>query len=131
MRPQPSGLNTRFVEAGNITSRDAGRRGRATSSPVQFGQRPFNCVFTQSAQNVHSNEQMRAASESGGKSQSQHSQFGLTSSIRKLRTGHKQRHDLLEASLVLLVKPADIRTVEVKHAVNDPALDERNHKLRV
>jgi hypothetical protein len=36
---------------------------------------------------VHSNEQIRASSEAGGKSRSQHSQFGLNSSIVVLIVG--------------------------------------------
>jgi hypothetical protein len=39
------------------------RRGRGTSSPPQLGHRPF-IVTLQALQNVHSYEQMRAASES-------------------------------------------------------------------
>src|SRR4030095_4648218 len=38
--PQPSGLKTRFVEAGNFPRFDAGRMGRCTSSPPQLGQSP-------------------------------------------------------------------------------------------
>ena len=59
----------------------AGRSGRRTSSPPQFGQRPRSTPSAQSTQNVHSKEQMRAARLSGGRSRSQHSQFGRSSSM--------------------------------------------------
>jgi hypothetical protein len=78
---QPAGLNNLSLEAGNRSSLAAGRRGRATSSPPQFGQRPCSAPSAQLAQNVHSNEQMRASVESGGKSLSQHSQPGRSSSM--------------------------------------------------
>jgi len=72
----------RSVEAGKRTNRSAGRTGRFTRSPPQFGQcPPGNRVSAQVRQNVHSNEQILASAESGGKSRSQHSQFGLSSSI--------------------------------------------------
>jgi len=74
---------TRRVEAGFFASFSAGRRGRATSSPPQFGHRPFNTFCAHSAQNVHSNEQIRACADSGGRSRSQHSQFGRSSSIAR------------------------------------------------
>lgn len=76
-----SGLNTRFVDGGFLASLLAGRRGRATSSPPQFGHTPFRTFVAQAAQNVHSNEQMRASPASGGRALSQHSQPGLSSSI--------------------------------------------------
>ena len=76
-------FNMRSVDAGNFPSLLAGRIGLGTKSPPQFGHLPPRSRFsTQSAQNVHSNEQMSASTASGGKSASQHSQFGLSSSIR-------------------------------------------------
>jgi len=45
----------------------------------------------QSWQNVHSKEQIRASSEAGGKSRSQHSQFGRNSSIVFLIVGSGRR----------------------------------------
>jgi hypothetical protein len=72
----PSGLNTRCVDAGNLASFSAGLRGRGVNSPPQFGHLPLSAVNTQSRQNVHSNEQMSASGESGGRSRLQHSQFG-------------------------------------------------------
>lgn len=70
-----------MVEAGEVISLFAGRIGRRTSSPPQFGQVPEKWFCAQSAQNVHSNVQIIAAGEAGGRSQSQHSQFGLNASI--------------------------------------------------
>src|SRR5712664_2035968 len=78
---QPAGLCTRVAEAGNFASLSAGRRGRGTNSPPQLGQRPWSTVSAQARQNVHSNEHTRAWSESGGRSRSQHSQPGRSSSM--------------------------------------------------
>jgi hypothetical protein len=74
-------LNTRSVEGGNFASFAAGRLGRATSSPPQFGHTPCSLSVAQSTQNVHSNVQMRASALSGGKSLSQHSQPGRSWSM--------------------------------------------------
>jgi hypothetical protein len=74
-------LNTRWREAGNFASFAAGRIGRRTNSPAQFGQRPSSTPAAQDRQNVHSKEQIIASRESGGKSTSQHSQPGLSNSI--------------------------------------------------
>jgi hypothetical protein len=74
-------LSTRFVEAGWLTSFAAGRMGRATKSPPQFGQRPPRRPSAQSRQKVHSKVQITASVAAGGKSLSQHSQFGRSSSI--------------------------------------------------
>src|SRR5688572_3112179 len=81
---QPCGFSTRCVEAGYFASLSTGRRGRATSSPPQFGHLPFSTVVTHDAQNVHSNEQMSASLDSGGRSLSQHSQFGRNCNIAVL-----------------------------------------------
>jgi hypothetical protein len=59
-----------------------GRIGRGTRSPPQLGQSPPSRRSTHSRQNVHSNEQIIASVAAGGKSLSQHSQFGRNSSIR-------------------------------------------------
>jgi hypothetical protein len=56
----------------------AGLIGRGTKFPPQFGQAPPNTVSAQVVQNVHSNVQITAAPLSGGRSLSQHSQFGLS-----------------------------------------------------
>jgi hypothetical protein len=74
--PQPSGLKIRSVEAGYFTNFSAGRRGRATSSPPQLGHRPSSTPYAHERQNVHSNEQIRASDDSGGRSTLQHSQLG-------------------------------------------------------
>ena len=78
---QPPGLKMRFVEAGLLASLPAGRLGLATSSPPQLGQMPISTVWAQETQKVHSNEQMRASPDSGGRSRSQHSQLGRSSSM--------------------------------------------------
>ena len=78
---QPPGLWTRCVEAGWVASLASERVGRATSSPPQFGHVPPSTVVAQSAQNVHSNEQMRAPAACAGRSLSQHSQFGFICSM--------------------------------------------------
>src|SRR6476661_1296467 len=54
----------------------AGRIGLGTKPPPQFGQTSCSLVLTQSAQNVHSKEHIRASVASGGRSLSQYSQFG-------------------------------------------------------
>ena len=74
-------MNTRFVEAGYLASFSAGRMGRRTSSPPQLGHLKWSFESAQLAQNVHSNVQMKACLESGGRSASQQSQPGLSSSI--------------------------------------------------
>jgi predicted alpha/beta-hydrolase family hydrolase len=60
----------------------AGRADRTRGKlPPQFGQRPPSLVSTQSRQNVHSNVQIMASAASGGRSLSQHSQFGRKASM--------------------------------------------------
>ena len=71
-----------MVEAGFLINDSAERIGRETKSPSQFGQRPFSLSSTQTLQKVHSKEQIIASFESGGRSLSQYSQFGLSSNIR-------------------------------------------------
>ena len=83
--PQPAGLNTRAVAPGYFSSLAAGRDGRASSSPPQFGHVPARRPLAQSRQNVHSKEQIRASVDSGGKSRSQHSQPGRIWSMAKPR----------------------------------------------
>jgi len=78
---QPSGLRTLFSEAGNFFSTPTGRIGRSTKLPPQFGHTLFNISLAHWAQNVHSKVQIRASGLSGGKSTSQHSQLGRSSSI--------------------------------------------------
>lgn len=71
----------RFVDAGFSTSFCVGLTGLATSSPPQFGHFNLNLSVAHASQNVHSNEQIIAPTASAGKSLSQHSQFGLISSM--------------------------------------------------
>jgi hypothetical protein len=78
---QPKGLKTRTVLAGLANNLAAGRKGRRTNSPLQFGQRPLSFSSTQDSQNVHSKVQIIALRESGARSQLQHSQFGRSCSI--------------------------------------------------
>jgi hypothetical protein len=58
-----------------------GRIGRAVKPPPQFGQTLPNTPSAHVAQNVHSNEQMRACVASGGSAVLQCSQVGRSSSI--------------------------------------------------
>jgi hypothetical protein len=74
---QPAGLNTLSVEAGFFSNAAIGRIGRRTSSPRQLGHVPPRTPSAHAAQNVHSNEQIRASLAFGGRSALQHSQFGL------------------------------------------------------
>jgi hypothetical protein len=57
---------------------------REQKPPPQFGQ-TFSRVFsTQERQNMHSNEQIIASVEFGGRAELQFSQLGLNSSMTKL-----------------------------------------------
>ncbi len=78
---QPFYFKTRFVEAGFFFKASWGRTGRGTKFPPQFGQLLLKTVSAHEAQNVHSKEQITASGDSGGKSLSQRSQFGRSSSI--------------------------------------------------
>jgi len=71
----------RVVEAGLFLSAATGRIGRGTKFPEQFGQKLLRTLSAHSAQNVHSKVQITASVDSGGKSLSQHSQFGRSSNI--------------------------------------------------
>jgi hypothetical protein len=51
---QPSAFTFRAVEAGCFAKRSAGRIGRRTNSPPQFGQRPASTPSAQAKQKVHS-----------------------------------------------------------------------------
>src|SRR5262245_10564286 len=78
--------STRLIDGGRFATESpgrhsvAGRIGRGTKPPPQFGQTLKSTLSTQSAQNVHSYEQLRAIVDAGGRSLSQHSQFGRSSS---------------------------------------------------
>jgi len=77
---------TRWLDGGRLLTDSPGRHsvtgriGRGAKPPPQFGHTFASRVSTQSAQNVHSNVQMRASTQFGGKSRSQPSQLGLSSS---------------------------------------------------
>jgi hypothetical protein len=58
----------------------AGRIGRGEKLPPQFGQTPPNTSAAHAAQKVHSKVQITASAAAGGRSLSQHSQFGRSSS---------------------------------------------------
>ena len=75
----------RDFAGGLLASLLNGRRGRTSSSPPQLGHLPPRTLSAQMLQNVHSNEQIRASLESGGRSLSQHSQPGRSSSIEVSR----------------------------------------------
>lgn len=77
----PLGRNTRTADGGFFANIALGRTGRRTNSPSQFGHFPPSMLSAHVTQKVHSNEQMRASGESGGKSRSQHSHPGRSSSI--------------------------------------------------
>lgn len=74
------GRTTRLVDGGSTSSRWAGRMGRLTSSPPQFGQTPCRTFSAQSRHQVHSYVQISTSGDAGSRSRSQHSQFGLSSS---------------------------------------------------
>src|SRR6202035_5232156 len=77
---------TRLADGGCFTADTPGRHslkgriGLGTKPPPQFGQTLCSLLSTQSAQNVHSKEQIRASVASGGRSLSQYSQFGRSCS---------------------------------------------------
>ena len=52
--PHPSGVYTRSVDGGSFASIAAGRIGRASKPPPQFGHTPARRSSTHAAQNVHS-----------------------------------------------------------------------------
>jgi hypothetical protein len=74
-------LNVRSLVAGYWRRVSTGRTGRRVNSPPQWGHFPRKRALAQSEQNVHSNEQIIASRESGGRSRLQHSQFGFMSNI--------------------------------------------------
>jgi len=76
----PADFTTRLFEAGCRSSMSGGLMGLGTRLPPQLGQRPARTVSAQVVQKVHSKVQMRASIVSGGRSRSQHSQFGRSSS---------------------------------------------------
>jgi hypothetical protein len=75
------GRTTLVVDGGLTVSRRAGRMGRLTSSPPQFGQMPSRMFSAQSRHQVHSYVQISTSGDAGSRSRSQHSQFGRSSSM--------------------------------------------------
>jgi hypothetical protein len=79
-------LNKRRDDGGFFTSFATGRIGRSAKLPPQFGQTPLSLLSTHSRQKVHSNVQIIASVADGGKSLSQHSQLGRSSSMVHLQS---------------------------------------------
>lgn len=71
----------RRVAAGCRSNAAPVRTGRSEKVPPQFGQMPLRTPSTQSAQKVHSNEQMNTSDAAADVSVPQHSQQGRISSI--------------------------------------------------
>ena len=69
---------------------------------------------------------MKADVVSGGRSLSQHSQLGLSSSIIEIRRSNKNRYQPLEAFLVNFVEAGEFRAVEIQHAMHATILDQRH-----
>lgn len=67
------------VEYGLFLSNSGGLIGRLSKLPPQFGHLPPKTFSAHSIQNVHSNEQITASPDSGGRFLLQHSQFCLIS----------------------------------------------------
>jgi len=78
---QPCSFSTRLVDAGLFFNAATGLIGRLTKLPPQLGHWLSKTPSTQLVQKVHSNAQICASVDSGGKSLLQHSQFGLNSNI--------------------------------------------------
>ena len=87
----------------------AGLIGRGKNPPPQFGHTLSSTVSAQSAQKVHSNEQMRASSESGGNALLQCSHVGLSCSIprplqiRPVMVSAHRRQKVAPASAQIMV----------------------------
>src|SRR6185503_20456502 len=108
-----TGLCRTIVLAGSLTRKlpsrqfRAGRTGRGTNPPPQFGQTLSRMRSTHVAQNVHSYEQMRACGEFGGNGSLQFSHVGLNSSML---SKPRERCDR-----VLRVAPGDHRDMVSLH----------------
>jgi hypothetical protein len=70
----------------------AGRTGRGTKPPPQFGHTFIRTSSTQAAQKVHSNVQMRAFVAFGGSAVLQCSQVGRSSSMQFLSSAAWVNH---------------------------------------
>ena len=77
----PERLTTRSIDAGYFNNLSARRIGRIAKLPPQLGHVLFKTFVTQLLQKVHSKVQIIASADSGGKSLSQHSQFGRSSNM--------------------------------------------------
>jgi hypothetical protein len=93
-------LKTRRADGGLLASFPYGRIGRGAKLPPQFGHTPLSRLSTQSRQNVHSKVQIIASVAPGGKSLSQHSQLGRSSSMNRL---------LSDAIISALAAKSDLR----------------------
>ena len=81
------GRTTLVTDGGSAMSRSAGRMGRRTSSPPQFGQTPCRMFSAHSRHQVHSYVQISTSGDAGSRSRSQHSQFGRSSSTCPVSAG--------------------------------------------
>jgi hypothetical protein len=88
----------RRVDGGYFASFPGGRTGRGAKLPPQLGHTPLSRFSTQPRQKVHSKVQIIALVADGGKSMSQHSQLGRSSSIHAClsfeRFCHALYHDM-------------------------------------
>lgn len=84
----------------------AGLIGRGTNPPPQLGQTLSRTRSTQVTQNVHSYEQIRASSESGGSDLLQCSQVGLRSSI-EVSSHIPVQHVVISSKNILAPHPHD------------------------
>ncbi len=123
---QPLAFSLRVAEGGNLASLSAGRIGRRKSSPPQFGQRPFSTPSAHVTQKVHSNEQITASRLAGGRSRSQHSQLGRSSSMDDLAMVGGQNHC---PPSVPAVKPT--RPIDNAHPARAPRCPHRLSSRRV
>jgi len=121
----PAGLKTRSVLAGYLLNNCAGRRGRITNSPPQFGQRPCS-VSAQLAQKVHSNVQIIASAACGGRSRSQHSQLGRSCSMAQALAADGEqslRSQRMRVNRELIHKmTARVATNHVRYSLNHRSL---------
>jgi len=101
---QPFSLTILSVEAGFLTKNLAERCGRRVKSPPQFGQIPCRIFSAQSAQNVHSNEQIITLPESGVKFLAQHSQNRRISNISLFLISINNLPSIFQLTFIILIK---------------------------
>ena len=94
----------RCADGGLLASLLAGRRGRGTSSPPQFGQIPASFDAVQDAQNVHSNEQIRASVEEIQRAYA--AMAGEINTIMEVSARLEQFNDIARASLSQMFRPS-------------------------